>query len=276
MSDTAAADWGSTSEQWDDLGADELVVGEAVALDLPPASVGIRLVSGLIDVLVQAVLLVVLTVLSSMLAPDDALAAAYGVVATALVLVIGPAVVETLTGGRTLGKLALGLRSVRDDAGPISFHHAFVRHLVSLVEVWALVGVPAVFAALGSRKGKRLGDMLAGTYVVRDRFSLRLPPPVPMPPPLAQWAAHADLAPLPLGLQLRVRQLLSRSTALDPAARERLLQQTATEVRGYVAPPPPPWAPPDMVLAAVAAERRRRDEHRLWREAGQRRRLTGS
>ncbi|GAB3989260.1 RDD family protein [Nocardioides marmoraquaticus] len=270
-----ATTWGSVSEAFDDTTQDQQVTGEAVALEVPPASIGLRVVSGLVDVAVQAVLLTVLSVLATRLAPDDALAAAFGVVAVVLVLLVGPSVVETVTGGRSLGKLAVGLRSVRDDAGPVSFHHVLVRHLVGVVEVWLLVGVPAVLAALASRRGKRLGDMVAGTYVVRDRFRLQLPPPVPMPPPLEAWARGADLAPLPVGLQLRLRQLLARTTAFSPEAHERLVRATLAEVSRHVAPPPPAGAPPLAVLAAVAAERRRRDEERLHREAAQRRRLAG-
>lgn len=267
------ASWGSSSEVFADPAADQQVTGEAVALEVPPASVGLRLVSGLLDVAVQAVALTVLTVLAAVAAPDDALAAAFGVVALVLVLLVGPSVVETVTGGRSLGKLVTGLRTVRDDAGPVSFHHVLVRHLLGVVEIWLLVGVPAVLAALASRQGKRLGDMVAGTYVVRDRFRLELPAPVPMPAPLAAWARAADLGPMPLGLQLRLRQLLARSSAFGPEAHDDLVRRTLAEVAHHVAPPPPPGAPALAVLAAVAAERRRRDDERLRREAAQRYRL---
>ena len=66
-----------------------------------------------------------------------------------------PTTIETLTRGQSLGKLALGLRTVRDDAGPISFHHAFVRALVGVVEIYAFSGAPAFFSALVSSPGKR-------------------------------------------------------------------------------------------------------------------------
>ena len=102
----------------------------------------------------------------------------------------------------------MGLRTVRDDAGPISFHHSFVRQLVGVVEMWVFTGVPALISALVSSKGKRLGDYLAGTYVVRDRVPLRLPAPAQMPPQLAHWAATADIAPLPDALAVAVRQLV--------------------------------------------------------------------
>lgn len=257
-----------------DPGLDQLVTGEAVALELPPASVGVRLVSGLVDVVLQLVVLVAGSFVAAWLSPTDALGAVAGIVLVAVTFVLGPATLETLTLGRTVGKLVMGTRTVRDDGGPISFHHAFVRHLVAVVEVWAFSGVPALISALVSRKGKRLGDHVAGTYVVRDRFRLRLPWPVAMPPHLAAWAHGADIAPLPDPLALAVRQLLGRAGTLSPWARDQLLGQIVDQVARHVSPAPPAGTHPVDFLAAVAAERRRRDEWRLWREADLRHRLT--
>jgi uncharacterized RDD family membrane protein YckC len=261
-------------ETVDYTSVDQLVTGEAVALELPAASIGVRAASGLIDVVVEGVLLVVGFLLGSLLAVDEATAGVVSILALVLVLVIGPATLETLTSGRTIGKLAMGLRTVRDDAGPISFHHAFVRHLIGVMEVWVISGVPALISALVSAKGKRLGDYLAGTYVVRDRVPLRLPAPVQMPPYLAQWAASADIAPLPDALAVALRQLIGRAATLGPEARHRLVGDAFAHVGPLVSPPPPPGTHPEDFLAAVAAERRRRDEHRLRREAEQRWRLT--
>ena len=253
---------------------DQVMTGEAVALELPPASLGLHLLSGLLDVAIAVVVLIVGSIVVAFLAPDDALAGVMSVVLVAFTLVIGPALLETLTLGRTLGKLVFGLRTVRDDAGPISFHHSFVRMLVGVVEIWVFFGVPALISAMISSKGKRLGDYAAGTYVVRDRFRLRLPWPAQMPPHLAAWAATADIAPLPDSLTLAVRQLLGRTSTLSPAARHALVGQLVVRVSACVSPPPPMGTHPEDFLAAVAAERRSRDERRLVREADLRRRLT--
>lgn len=254
--------------------ADQLVTGEAVALELPAASVGLRLVSGLIDVLLELGLLVLGTIAAGLLAVDAATYAVAGVVMVATVLVIGPAVLERLTLGRTVGKLVMGLRTVRDDAGPISFQHAFVRQLVAVVEVWILSGVPALVSGLVSARGKRLGDYLAGTYVVRDRVPLQLPYPVQMPPHLARWAHAADVAPIPDALAVSMRRLLDRASTLSPRARQHLVGELVAQVQPLVSPPPPPGTHPEDFLAAVAVERRHRDAHRLLREADIRRRLT--
>jgi uncharacterized RDD family membrane protein YckC len=263
-----------TSSSASYAGIDQLVVGEAVALELPPASLGLRIVSGLIDVAIEFGILIVGTIVATMMATDEALFGVASVVLIAFTLVIGPAVLETLTMGRTIGKFAMGIRTVRDDAGPISFHHAFVRHLIGVIEIWVLSGVPALVCALVNSKGKRLGDLVAGTYVVRDRYKLRLPWPVEMPWHLAHWAASADIAPLPDSLAVALRQLLARTGTLSPEARYTLVTHILNEVQQHVSPPPPPGTHPEDFLAAVAAERRRRDEHRLWREADLRWRLT--
>lgn len=249
------------------LTTDDLVTGEGVALDLPPASLGLRIASGLIDIAVTVgLLLATLFVLLIAAArfEDAALFAAAVVASNVVAFLLFPTLLETLTRGRSLGKLALGMRTVRDDAGPISFHHALVRALIGYVEIYAFAGVPAFFSMLVNRRGKRLGDLAAGTYVVRDRVSLQLPLPPPMPPELAGWAHRADIAALPTGLALAVRQYLGRP--LDQQTQARVGAALLAEVQRYVAPAPPPQAPPAAVLAAVIAERRDRDLARLRRE----------
>jgi uncharacterized RDD family membrane protein YckC len=257
------------------LGDDDLVTGEAVALDLPPATVGVRVASGLIDVLAEGVLLLLVFFVAGVAAgsADEALLAVATVVSTVLVLVVVPSTVETLTRGRSLGKLALGLRTVRDDAGPVSFRHAFMRALVGVVEIWVFSGVPALVCALVTTRGKRLGDVVAGTYVVRERFPFPVLRPAPMPPHLAGWASRADITPLPDGLALAVRQFLGRAPSLNPVSRATLAGQLLEQVMPHVAPAPPPGQHPEALLAAVVAERRRRVELRLARDAALRERL---
>ncbi|MEZ5091307.1 RDD family protein [Nocardioides sp.] len=254
---------------------DDLVTGEAVALDLPAANFGHRVVSGVIDVVVTMVLLiVVLWVALTITLPVDEAVLRIGLIGGLVAALVGfPTTLETLTRGRSLGKLAMGLRVVRDDGGPISFQHAFVRALLGVVEIYGLSGSIAVLSSMLNTRGKRLGDFVAGTYVVRDRVSLQLTRPVDVPFPLRGWAQTADVAALPTGLALAVRQFLARAHAVDPEARWRQASALAAQVQGYVAPPPPAGTPPDAFLAAVVGTRRDRDARRLQREAVLRHRL---
>jgi uncharacterized RDD family membrane protein YckC len=258
------------------LTADDLVTGEAVALDLPPATVGSRMASGLIDVAALVVLAVgvLFLALVSTAHTDAALQHVALVCSLIVVFLVYPTTMESLTRGRSWGKLALGLRVVRDDGGTVTAQQSFVRALIGIVEIYVFLGGPAFFCCLVSSHGKRIGDYAAGTYVVRDRARLTLPPPPPMPAALAGWASAVDLGTPPVGLTLAVRQYLARLPTLDAASRERLGAMLATRVAEYVAPPPPPGTTSWDFLAAVAAERRERDLARLHRDARLRVRLT--
>jgi uncharacterized RDD family membrane protein YckC len=258
------------------VGEDDLVTGEAVALDLPPASIGPRILSGLLDYVIVWVLAIGLLYVGESLSAqlDDALHAGVLLICFLLAWVAYPVTLETLTRGHSVGKLAAGLRTVRDDAGPITFRHALARGLLGVVELYILWGVPAVIASTISPKGKRLGDGVAGTYVVRDRVLARLPSPVPMPPHLARWAQSADISQLPDQLAMAVRTFLPAAFTMTPQAREEMGRLLLQEMSLYVSPPPPPGSHPEYVLAAVIADRRRRDAERLARDGALRRRLT--
>jgi uncharacterized RDD family membrane protein YckC len=246
----------------------ELVTGEAVALELRPASFASRALAIFLDLLILLVTawFVGIFVLSVAFTMDEAAAMALFLAAEVTILVGVPVTVETLTRGRSVGKLAAGLRVVRDDGGPIRFRHALIRGLLGVLEFYVSFGVIPLITSLVNKRGKRVGDILAGTYVVRARGGRPLPPPVGMPPELAAWAFHADIGRIPDRLAMAVRQFLARTDALHPASRQRLGVGLATQVARYVAPPPPPGVYPERFLAAVMAERRRRDLDRLLRE----------
>ena len=258
------------------VGDDDFVTGEAVALDLPPASIGSRILSGFLDYLIVWVATFTLISAGAALSQqlDDALIAATMLVCFLIAWLAYPVTIETLTRGRSLGKMAAGLRTVRDDAGPITFRHALARGLLGVVEVYMLWGIPAVIASILSKKGKRLGDMVAGTYVVRDRGTAQLPPPVPMPPQLAAGAMNADITQLPDDLAMAVRIFLPAAPSMTLQAREEMGRKLLAEMSLYVSPPPPPGNHPEYVLAAILADRRRRDTVRLARDSALRQRLT--
>jgi uncharacterized RDD family membrane protein YckC len=241
----------------------DVVTGEAVVLDLRLARLASRSVAMILDVLCQLVVLVVLSifVLSGPSPLDSALEVAVGLVIVVAVLVGYPVTVETLSRGRTLGKLAMGLRVVRDDGGPIRFRHALVRGLAGFfVDFWALgvLGAVAVFVSLSSVQGKRVGDMLAGTIVVRERMPESTAAVVYMPPWLAGWAAGLDLSRLPDGLALAVRNYMARQLNFTVAAADTLASRLAADVSAHIGVPVPPRIRPVDYLAAVLAERRAR------------------
>ena len=245
----------------------ELVSGEAVLLDLRLARFPSRALAKLIDVAIQVALLVLISYLLTADDVDDAAAAAISLVATVAVIVGYPLLLETLTNGRTVGKLALGQRVVRDDGGSVRFRHSLVRALVGVFEVWLTLGIVATLTSLASSRGKRLGDYAAGTVVLRERMPTQVTAVVAMPYQLSAWAAGLELSRLPDPLALAARQVLGRAQTLAPEARLAMTQRVAADVAQYVSPAPPVGCPPETYLAAVLAERRRRETARYERQA---------
>ncbi|WP_280262933.1 RDD family protein [Nocardia wallacei] len=239
--------------------------GEAVALDLPIARIPTRAAAFLLDVVLQLVLgwLLVLGVsaLVVWLRPDPAWLDAAVLVTLVAVLAGYPITCETLLRGRTVGKLALGLRVVRGDGGPVDFRHALTRGLAgAIVDFWALggFGAVAVVTSLCSPRARRVGDVLAGTVVVHDRVRIPVPALAVAPPWLQGWAQRLELSGLTEDLALPVRQYLTRFRTLTPEVQHDLGQALVAAVCAQLRATPPSGYPPLHILGAVIAERQRR------------------
>jgi uncharacterized RDD family membrane protein YckC len=249
----------------------EVVTGEAVVLEVPCARFPSRMLALAIDLAIQLTIIAVLLTFVALGAADHSMntAEVTAIVVTVLVLaLIGyPVAWEAATRGRTPGKLALGLRVVGDDGSPERFRQALVRGLATLVDFWLVpfIGVPALICSLLSAKGKRLGDVFAGTFVIQHRLPVRrrAAPPIPIPPELAAWASGLELSGLTDQTAAMARLYLGRLPDLTPGARAELGERISAAVRAQVSPPPPPGTPVPPYLAAVLAERHRREHARL-------------
>ncbi|MER7478465.1 RDD family protein [Streptomyces sp. NPDC126510] len=245
----------------------ELVTGEAVALELRPARLPSRALAVLLDlVAVMAVYVAVtIVVVTSTASLDEAAQTALSIASFVLVLVGGPIAVETLSHGRSLGKMACGLRVVRDDGGPIRFRHALVRGLIGVIEILMTFGIVACIASFVSARGRRLGDVFAGTLVVRERIPVARTGFVPPPPPwLTGRFSGLDLSAVPDGLWLAVRQYLTRMQQLDPQVGWSMAERLAAELAERTGAPVPHGVPPAAYLAAVVQERQAREARRAF------------
>ncbi|CAL9431820.1 RDD family protein [Streptomyces sp. enrichment culture] len=244
----------------------QVVTGDAVVLGLRPARLPSRALALLIDLVVvwTVYLLISIGLAFATASLDEAALMAVSVASFVLVLIGGPIAVETLTRGRSLGKLACGLRVVRDDGGPIRFRHALVRGLIGMVEILLTFGVVACIASLVSARGRRIGDVFAGTLVVRERVPTGRTAPVPPPPPwLVGRFAQLDLSAVPDGLWLGIRQYLTRMGQLDPEAGRALAERLADELVACTGTPAPPGVPAAAFLAGVVHERQAREARRM-------------
>lgn len=263
---TAARAW--TAPGWGDAG---LVSGEAVELDVRAARVGSRVLALLLDVLVQllaGLLLAALAGLALAALPygmlDAAMERALLTVGLVLLLVGYPVLCERFNDGRTPGKAVVGLRVVSLDGAPVGFRQSLTRALVGVAVEWPGLVLPLLSWAVGltvmlsDTRGRRLGDLAAGTLVVHTRPATRWRPVPATVPELAGWAYSLDLSRLDAGLALAVRQYLARAHGFSEPARGELARLLWGQVAAVTSPPPPAGRSEVACLAAVIAERHRR------------------
>jgi uncharacterized RDD family membrane protein YckC len=243
-----------------DIGQDEVLTGEAVALDVQPTGFFLRALGALIDI-VAAVAVYVLFLLVMMWwggsGLDPAIMPILSIAMIVVVAVILPTVVETATRGRSLGKFAVGGRIVRSDGGAAGFRQALIRALVGVLEIWMTVGAIAAVTGAFTPRSQRLGDLMAGTYSERTRAPRLVAVDPVVPPALTEWAEVADVAPLTDRLARRLAQFVRQAEQLQPAARARVARELAGEAAAAVSPVPE--ADPELFVRAVVAVRFRRE-----------------
>ncbi|HEX7352829.1 RDD family protein [Brachybacterium sp.] len=248
---------------------DALITGDAVLLDLRTASFAVRMVSAAIDGVIQLALLVGGSVAVAWAAArsdlDDGFVAAAIVLMSVLAYVAYPVLCELLLSGRSVGRLVMGTRVVRDDGGPVHVRQSLLRAVMAMLEIWSTSGAIALTCSVIDRRSRRVGDLLAGTMVIQERMRSLSPQRREVPPELREWVLGADVGRLPLTLMQDIRSFLPRATSINPESRRQLSRDLLRRTLPHVAPAPPPGTDPEAFLTAVIAERSRRDEVRLRR-----------
>ncbi len=135
-----------------------------VHLDFEVASIGDRIGAGIIDMLIIYAYYILITVLIAFeILPNDA-GYLYVYYLFPLLYHLG---FETLNNGRSIGKMVLKTRVMRADGTEPHFSDFVIRWFIGLFEIMISSGVVAVFAYLFNGKGQRIGDIAAGTTVVK-------------------------------------------------------------------------------------------------------------
>lgn len=229
---------------------------EGVELELVLAGVGSRLVGALVDFLIKAVILFALWVSGAAAGDDGGFFVALLIIASFLVLWGYDVAFETLASGRTPGKRAAGLRVVRLGGEPVGFLASAVRNLLRIIDMQPgfMYAVGAV-TILFSQHNQRLGDLAAGTLVVRERRAA-LPFARPAVPDFATADRYAawDVSGVTAYELVTVRRFLERRWQLDPGARGRLGWELAERLRPKVAGAPPNLHPEQFLEALAEAK----------------------
>jgi hypothetical protein len=150
----------------------------------------------------------------------------------------------------------MGLRVVSADGTTVRFQQAFLRAAVGIVDFFLLpIGFVAVVSVLLSPRDQRLGDMAAGTIVVRERAASRYVAPAWFTPPPGweRYAASLDVAALDEATYGLVRAFLLRVYDLSAGARDHLAVRLANPIAVRMGHTPAPYVHPHVFLVCVAA-----------------------
>jgi uncharacterized membrane protein SpoIIM required for sporulation/uncharacterized RDD family membrane protein YckC len=220
---------------------------ELVVLSYTIAGLGSRVYAALIDLVICAVVLIAfvigLVVLVGPTRESQAESNASTAWAVAIIVLFQFAILwgyyllfEGFNDGQTLGKRLLKLRAVRDGGYSIGFSASAVRNLMRIVDLQpAFTYAIGIGSVLFSKSGKRLGDIVAGTIVVRESF-IRQPS---LPGAVAQPSTDG-LVTVPLSAQLSddefrlLERWAERRNSLEPQRRRELTAQVAARLRRTV------------------------------------------
>jgi uncharacterized RDD family membrane protein YckC len=222
----------------------EIRTPESIAFSYELAGLGSRFLALIVDQAIQVIVLVAIfagiTLAASRIpghaakaAGSDQFSQSLGIaliVTIAFIVLFGYFIIfEALWNGQTPGKRLVGLRVVRDGGYPIDFGASLIRNLIRVGEQLVFYYLVSAISALISRENKRIGDIAAGTIVVRDaRLS---EPRSPAETPEPQYAPTAYLEGDERAL---IKRFLERRDALSYERRLELASQIAGRVRNRV------------------------------------------
>jgi uncharacterized RDD family membrane protein YckC len=229
---------------------------EGVTLELVMAGLGSRFIARLLDSLIQIVIIIALGFGLLRLGVPGVLQA-FGWVGLFLVVFAYDVPFELLNDGRTIGKVAAGIRVVARDGEPVAFLASAIRNIVRIVDFLPILYAVGSVAIVASHDDQRLGDMAAGTYVIRDKFpglANQFAPPITVPvDAVATW----DVSGLTGDDVATIRHFLDRRLTLPWAVRtyfgDALAQRYSPRVAGV-----PYGTHPEYLLEGIVAAKQSR------------------
>jgi uncharacterized RDD family membrane protein YckC len=237
----------------------DVATPEGVTLQFTLAGVGSRFAAALIDSAIQFATFLAMTLLATVVPASGPVRAAI-VIAGFLVFLAYDILFETLASGRTPGKRWSGLRVVTTDGAPVTFRTSAIRNVLRLVDILPGSYLVGIIAVLASSKNQRLGDMAAGTLVVRERKAA-----LESPGPAAPWSVTPSRAPSP-GIDTwdvsgvtaeevaAVRQFMARRDSLEDQARSRIARELASALWPKVVGPNEPMSAEAFLSDLLAAK----------------------
>jgi len=243
-------------------GRGSIITPEAVLLDFEVAGLGSRSIAFAIDFAVQLIALIGFFAVLGVVAVGSSLVGIIVLLVGLMAIVLGyPIAMEMLNGGRTLGRMAVGTRVVTVEGAPVQFRQAFIRSLLALVDLYGTAGTVAVVSSLLTKRGQRLGDLVAGTMVIRQPKISGSAGAIFFWPPqyLRAWSSTVDTAALGNDVYQMIRDFLTRTDLAEPTRSELALALSDLVEQRLPLAPRGTQVPPQDYLTAIAAATQDRD-----------------
>ncbi len=235
------------------------VTPEGAVIDFNTAGLSARLLARLIDFVVQVFFVLCAAAVLGGVAGRQGrtgIEKALMYIISFLVIFGYPILCEQRMGGRTIGKAALGLRTVTVDGGPLRFRQSLIRSFMGAVDLGMPLGPLAGAACvLTSPLHQRLGDLVANTVVLNERHahSFAFARAFVPPPGYEPYASTLDVSALTPAQYQLIRNYLLRLFDLRPAPRAALAAKIANATAGVIRHTPPSQVTPEPFLVCVVA-----------------------
>lgn len=232
---------------------------EGVDLELTLAGVGSRFSAALIDFIIQMVLLAALAGVFAIGGSFGGWGGAAFALLAFLLFAGYDVLFEVLASGRTPGKRLNGIRVVLVDGTPVRFLKSAVRNALRLIDIqfFYLVGIVSI---LVTKRNQRVGDLAAGTLVVRERLAAtprdEYAGAPATPRPAGEWQSW-DVGGVTAEELSAVRAFLARRYELTPEARRLLADELADGFRRKVPGLADDVPAESLLLGLVAAKEQR-------------------
>lgn len=238
---------------------------EGVELQLTLAGPASRFVSATVDIVIQIVLLICVAIVLGIFGGaglgGGAGAFVLWFLVSFLVITFYDVFFEVFNSGRTPGKRLNGLRVVRVEGHPVTFLTSMIRNIIRPLDFLPSAYLLGATMILATAKNQRIGDIVAGTIVVRDRLDGRgqraepVPPLTPVSrPPVVSATGSWDTTQVTADELAAVRQFLERRHDIASGPRSELARTLAERLRPKVAGAPADLRGEQFLLALVSAK----------------------
>ncbi len=228
---------------------------EGVDVELTLAGIGSRFIAALLDLLIQGAVLLAAAIALGVTGGDGGgLATAAFSILLFLVFFAYDVLFEVRSRGRTLGKRWTGLRVVRTGGRPVTFVPSCVRNVMRVVDIlpaFYAIGMLSVFV---TARNQRLGDLAAGTLIVRERPGGLRERPAAEEPAGVYASDGWDVSAVSAQDAGTVRQFLARRGVLATGARAELAGELERRLRPLVAGAPERLEPEEFLERLAAAK----------------------